>query len=293
MLSKTWKSSVRRVGVALTALLAAPIHTALAQGSDVDPFDWAYAPAFGAGVYRLGDGGEARIYRVPLSFRVRKTPEWDDDSRGGPGVRLLLPITAGISNNGSEVLPLRRLSDPLAQTAALPGVELELPVGKIWTLRTGGQVGYGEERTGSGRSARLAAVDVRSRLRWEKAPGRPALINGLKWAGFDASDGARGSLLRLTNALEFDISVPRWQWRGQSMRLLPHILDDRYFRPPPALALGPNREAGEVDDEWQVGLAAGREQGFKILFFRFDSLGVAYRFSDHSSGIRLYLNSVF
>jgi hypothetical protein len=293
MLSKTRKPIVARVCVALAAWLAVPFHAALAQDSDIDPFDWAYAPAFGAGVYRLGDGSEARIYRLPLSIRVRKTPEWDDDARGGPGVRLLLPITAGIANDGREILPLRRLSDPLEQTAVLPGVELELPVGEIWTVRTGAQFGYGEERTGSSRSARLAAAGIRSRLRWEKAPGRPALISGLLWAGFDASDGARGSLLRLTTALEFDIPVPRWQWRGQSMRLLPHILDDRYLRPAPALALGPNGDAGEVDEESQIGLAVGREQGFKILFFRFDSLGVAYRFSDHSSGIRLYLNSVF
>jgi hypothetical protein len=288
MLANNWRWSL-----ALVALIAVPLQVALAQGSDIDPFDWAYAPAFGAGVYRLGDGSEARIYRVPLRIRVRKTPDWDDAARGGPGVWLLLPITAGSSNNGSEILPLRRLSDPLVQTAVLPGVELELPVGKIWTVRTGAQFGYGEERTGSGRSARLAAAGIRSRLRWDKAPGRPALINGLLWTGFDANDGARGSLLRLTNALEFDVPVPGWQWRGQSMRLLPHILDDRYLRPPPALALGPNGEAGEVDHEWQVGLAAGREQGFKILFFRFYSVGVAYRFSDHSNGIRLYLNSVF
>jgi hypothetical protein len=293
MLAKRWTWSLRRVGVALAAVLVLPIEAAVAQSSDIDPFDWAYAPAFGPGVYRLADGSEARIYRVPLSLRVRKTPDWDDASRGGPGVRLRLPITAGISNNGREVLPLRRLSDPLEQTAVLPGIELELPVGRIWTVRTGAQFGYGEERTGSARSARLGAAEIRSRLRWNKAPGRPALINGLMWAGFDANDGARGSLLRLTNAVEFDIRVPRWQWRGQSMRLLPHILDDRYLRPPPALALGPNGKAGEVDDESQIGLAVGREQGFKILFFRFDSLGVAYRFSDHSNGIRLYLNSVF
>jgi hypothetical protein len=290
MLSKFAK--LRRIGLALAVLLAAPIRAVLAQAPDADPFDWAYAPAFGPGVYRLGDGGETRTYRIPLGIRVRKTPDWDGP-RGGPGLRLRLPITAGLANDGSEILPLRRLSDPVEQAAFLPGVELELPVGEIWTVRTGGQLGYGEERTGAQRSARLAAAEVRSRLRWEKAPGRPALINGLLWAGFRASDGTRGSLLRLTNALEFDILVPRWQWRGRSMRLLPHVLDDRYFRPPPALALGPNGEVQEVADEWQVGLAAGREQGFKILFFRFDSVGVAYRFSEHSSGIRLYLNSVF
>jgi hypothetical protein len=76
------------------------------------------------------------------------------------------------------------------------------------------------------------------------------------------------------------------------MRWRPHVLKDWYFRPPPALAYG-DGGVERLDDEWQLGLAAAREDGFKFLFFRFEAVGIAYRFSDHSSGLRLYLNSVF
>jgi hypothetical protein len=76
------------------------------------------------------------------------------------------------------------------------------------------------------------------------------------------------------------------------MRWRPHVLKEWYYRPPPALAFGDD-EFERLADEWQVGLAAAREDGFKILFLKFDAVGVAYRFSDHSGGIRFYLNSVF
>ena len=76
------------------------------------------------------------------------------------------------------------------------------------------------------------------------------------------------------------------------MRWRPHVLKDWYYRPPPALSYGDD-DAEQVDDEWQLGLAAAREDGFKILFFRFEAVGIAYRFSDYSNGLRFYLNSVF
>jgi hypothetical protein len=279
-------------GIVLSAaLIAAPLGAARAQ-SNLEAFDWPHAPALGAGLYQLGNGTTERVYRAPLSVRVRKTPD-RDGPKGGPGVSLLLPITAGIEDRGVDPIPLDRLSGPLEQAAIAPGVALEWPAGKLWTLRTSANLGYGEERRGSPRTARIGIAEVRSRVRWADAPGRPALINALLWTGFDGNDGTRGSLLRFENALEFDIPVARWQFRGQSMRFLPHVLNDRYSTPPPALALGPDGDLRPVESEWQVGLAAGREGGFKILFFRFDSVGVAYRFSGHSDGLRVYLNGVF
>jgi hypothetical protein len=135
----------------------------------------------------------------------------------------------------------------------------------------------------------------------------------------DPSEAQRQSLLRLTAALEFDIGVPRWQVRGHSMRLLPHVLEDRYQRASSAASFGGDDGGasgggaggggagggGAGDDlsaggvprnrgsEMQIGVAAGRDEPFKIWFFKFNAVGIAYRFSDRSEGIRFYLNSVF
>lgn len=272
-----------RVCAAGAALVAAPCT---AQTEDVDPFHWAYAASFGAGVYRLGDRTEGRTYRGNFSVRLREA------QADRAGLRLLLPVAVGLQNLDDADLPLDRPSDKIEHAAFLPGIELEHLVGQRWTLRSRAQLGRGEELEGAEQSARLAAVGLRSRVAFDEAPGKPALINGILWTAFDPSAGERRALLRLTAAVELDVRAARWRVRDSPMHWRPHVLKDWYYRPSPALSYGDD-DFERLDDEWQVGLAAAREDGFKILFLRFEAVGIAYRFSDHSSGLRLYLNSVF
>ena len=271
------------------ALVAAPCTRARAQSEDATPFHWAYAPALGAGVYRLGDGTEAQTYRGNFSILLRDPPESNEDRAG---LKLLLPVAVGLQNLDDGALPVDRPTDRVEHAGFLPGVELEHRVGERWTLRTRAQLGTAKELEGAEQSARLAAVGVRGRLAFDSAPGKPALIAGLLWTGFDPSVGERRALLRATTAIELDIRAARWRVRDSAMHWRPHLLKDWYYRPPAALGFG---DAGveQLDDEWQLGVAAAREDGFKLWFARFDAVGVAYRFSDRSGGLRLYLNSVF
>jgi hypothetical protein len=291
--------AILSLSVAALGLLS-PWRAPHAQ-ADVGPFHWGYSAMFGRGTYRLADGSEVEVYRGAFGKTLRATPE---ESAQGPGIRLLLPVSVGLrtGQEGDMADAPGTASDETAPNrvragAFVPGVELEFPATKRWTVRTRAQLGWGEEleERGDGErtSAALAAAGFRSRLAFRDVPGRPSLINGLLWAGFESSEDERRSLLRLTNGLEFDIRVPRWNVRGHSMRLLPHVLREWYYRPPPALAIGEQDNFSEVESEWQLGLAAGRETPFKIWFFEFDAVGIAYRFSDQSEGIRLYLNSVF
>lgn len=277
------RAAVARFALALAARAAPP---ARAQTEDVDPFHWAYAAAFGGGVYRLGDGTEAKTYRGNFSVRLREAR----DDRAG--IRLLLPVAVGLQELDDDDLPLDRPSDQIEHAAVLPGVELEHRIGRRVTLRSRAQAGRAEELEGTEQSARLAALGLRSRIVFDRALGRPSLINGILWSTFEPSAGERRALLRLTAGVELDVRAARWRVRGSPMRWRPHVLKDWYYRPPPALAYGDD-DARLLDDEWQLGLAAAREDGFGILFLRFKAVGIAYRFSDHSAGLRLYLNSVF
>ena len=266
-----------------TALLCAPC---LAQTEDTDPFHWAYAAALGSGVYALGDGREAQTYRANFSWSLR------DSESERAGIRLLLPLAFGVENTDDDARPLDRGSDELEHAGFLPGVELEQLVGERWTLRPRAQLGYAKELEGTEQSARTAAVGFRSRVLFADAPASPSLITGILWTGFDSSAGDRRSLLRLTAGVELDIRAASWQVRDSPMRWRPHVVKDWYFRPPPALSFGDD-DADLLDDEWQIGLAAAREDGFKIWFVEFDAVGIAYRFSDNSEGFRLYFNSAF
>jgi hypothetical protein len=277
--------------VAGAALIALPCPHVFGQVADSNPFHWAYAPSLGAGVYRLGDGTEAQTYRGNFSVPLRDRPESADERAG---IRLLLPIAIGLQNIDDDALPVDRPSDRIEHAGFLPGVELEYRVGERWTLRTRAQAGRAEELEGTEQSARLAAVGLRGRVAFDAAPGRPALITGLLWTSFDPSAGERHSLLRVTAGVELDIAAARWRVRDGPMRWRPHLLKDWYYRPPPALAFGGEDGAERLDDEWQIGIAAARQDGFKLLFLKFDAVGVAYRFSGESGdGLRLYLNSAF
>jgi hypothetical protein len=268
---------------ACAAFVAAPC---LAQTEDDGPFHWAYGTALGSGIYLLGDGTETQTYRGNFSVSLRAA---ENDLAG---VRLLLPASLGVENTDDDIRPLEQGSPDVVHAGFLPGVELEHYLGERWTLRSRAQAGYAEELEGTEQSARLAAVGLRSRVTFDDAPGRPALISGFLWTGFDSSVGERDSMLRLTAGLELDFRAPRWRFRDSPMSWRPHVLKDWYYRPPPALAYG-DGDAELLEDEWQLGVAAAREEGFKILFFEFDAVGVAYRFSEHGQGLRFYLNSVF
>lgn len=270
--------SIAAAAIALGLSLSASAQTEV-------PFNWGYASAFGRGLYRLDDGSDAQIYRAQIKPPLHKPAEGED----GVTVRLVLPVTFGLQ----EPLALNR--NHVQEYSFMPGVELELKPGERFALRADAEAGLGKQTAAEQPSTRVAAFGLRARFAFANAPGRPAFIGGLRWAGVDSDAGERSSLLRVTTGLEFDIGTA-WQVRGRRMRLLPHVLEDRYYRPHGWLALGEAPDPGGpqvMTHEWQVGLAAGRDEPFKIWFFKFNSLGVAYRFSEFSQGVRLYLNGVF
>ncbi|HEX6994763.1 MAG TPA: hypothetical protein VF339_11530 [Gammaproteobacteria bacterium] len=285
------RDGLRRAAREIAAVLVfvVSLEPAFAQEpGDDEPFHWGYALAFGTGAYRLTDGTEARTLRISPSIRLR-----DAAVRRGPnfGVRVVLPFAVGIQNLDDVDLPPERPSDEIEYAAVMPGVEFEFP-GERVTLRVRGQAGWGTELESVEASARFYAVGIRSRFAWPDAPGQPALINGLLWAGVVPEEDRRQSLLRLSQGIEFDVAVPRWKFKGRTMHLSPHVLADWYYRPPSELALG-DEHFDHVATEWQIGLAARREGRFKILWFRFEGVGVGYRFSQQSEGIRFFLNSIF
>lgn len=255
---------------------------------DADPFHAAYSAAFGRGRYTLGDGTWADIYRGNFSKKFR-----DSRAEGGEraGIRLLLPIAVGEQALEDEDIPAGREDRRVEHASFLPGVELEFAPGERWILRTRAQIGAAKDFETDGQSAALATVGVRSRVTFREAAGRPSLINGVLWAGFDPDDGERRSLVRFTTGVEFEVPAARWRVRDGSMSFRPHVLWDGYYRPS-ARSPAAGRYA-QVDSEWQLGVAAQRDDGFKLLFLRFDAVGVAYRFSEHSAGLRIYLNSAF
>jgi hypothetical protein len=283
------------VGLAWVVIVSRAATPAAAQEIGAERhFNWAYAAAYGTGTYELeGGASTVAVARLPLHVKLRE-PGSTQGCRCG--VRLLLPITIGIENLDLSDLgnlpDLESLRERTNEFAFFPGVEFVLPRTDHWTLKVTGQIGEGVRTDGERERTRLYGAGIRSRYAWLKRAGRPAIINGLYWSGFEPEDGELQDLARFSTGLEFDVSVPRWRFNDASMHLIPHVLAEWYFRP---VEIDPilSGERTDLRREWEIGLAAGREEGFTLFGAKFASVGIAFRHSADSRGIRLFVGSIF
>lgn len=250
-------------------------------------FHWAYAANFGTGRYTVADDSEVLVVRIPVRVRLR---EANPQSRCNCTIRLLAPLTLGVETFD------RGAAGDLPGTAwhvgLLPGVELEFARSERWTLRVQAQAGWGTHKYVTRENAFIYAAGIRSRLAWPRAPGRPAMINGLLLSGYVPGGGTRESMARVSNGVEFDLHLHRWQFREHTMRLMPHLLSNWYVDPVDARALADGRTGG-IDSEWEAGVAAGRTRPFRILGFRLDRVGVGIRESSAGTGVRIFFGSIF
>jgi hypothetical protein len=273
------------------AAAAAPATAQVAGVGAERHFNWAYAAAYGTGTYELAGGAtQVSMLRLPLNVKLREPGK----PRGcACGVRLLLPITIGVENLDLGDLPRPAdLRDRTNEFGFFPGIELVLPRTEHWTLKVTGQAGAGLRTDGAREWTRLYGAGIRSRYAWPKGAGRPAVINGLYWSGYEPEGGELQDLARFSTGLEFDVTVPRWRFNDATMHLMPHVLADWYFRP---AEIDPiiGGERKDLTREWEIGLAAGREAGFSLFGAKLASVGIAVRHSADSRGLRLFVGSIF
>jgi hypothetical protein len=266
-----------------------PLPAAAQETDETALIHWAYAATFGTGVYELGESTEALVVRAPFSLRLRTA---DPSKRCNCGLRLLLPVAVGVQNFDIDALLAGDFPRRVEQVSFLPGVEIELPRNERWTLRVRAQVGWGTELGGDQDSAWIYAAGIRSRLMWPERKLRPTWIIGMQSTGYDAEHLERQSLARLTNGIELDIGVPRWEFREEPMRLMPYVLNDQYVDSVHVFSVV-DEAVDELDSEWEIGVAAGRDRPFSIFGIEFDRVGIGFRFSEESRGIRILFGSIF
>lgn len=273
----------------LLCVLTLPLTGVSSAADDTGRFHWAYAANYGTGMYSVDDGSEVLIVRVPIRVQLRAA---DPDTRCNCTIRLLAPVTLGVENFDRNQATNGGLPRQARHYGVLPGVEIDFPRSGRWTLRTRAQVGWGTQRHVGRDKALIYAVGIRSRYIWPDAPGRPAMINGLLWSGYNPDQDSRRSISRISSGVEFDIHVPRWQFREHTMRLMPHVLGDWYLDTVDAGDLADGR-IGALDNEWEIGVAAGRTKPFTMLGFKFDRVGIAIRESSAGTGLRVFVGSIF
>jgi len=281
--------SVRRLAALLASLASA---VACAENSAEQAIPWAYSAYFGTGAYEVGDGEETYVIRAGPHWQLRE-PSLDEHGNREIGVELRLPVSLGVHSFDPTAIGSTLTLDNVATLSAVPGVEIEIPIGPRWSLKPLGYVGWGTVPDGDA-SAWIYWTGVKSRLRF---PGRSfdwALLNILTYAGYRDDNGQHSSVLPLLTAVEFDRPLASKQIRGERVHLYWHVGYTQYLNE--AELFLSNLRTVDLEDEWEVGMGFGTgAEPLRLWRLHWDRVGLAYRFSTNHqfSGISLVFGSLF
>jgi len=285
---KAPKAQVTKLLVVAFLLPAAVI----AQDSSSAPVHWAYSAYFGTGWYRIADDRDV--------FVVRMTPRWNlsEPSFDGPGDRsvgifLKAPVSVGLDRFSYDDVIDAVDIDNVASISVNPGIEIEVPVNDIWSLRPYASIGYGKGSE-SDISAWTYWAGVKSRVSFQSGRLNWRLLNQVGFVGYTPNEGPDDAIWPIMAGFEFDYPVGAPRSDGDQLLLHWHAMytafrDDLDFSSAPILEV-------PVSDQWEFGAAIRRRDStIPIWFLDFDMLGLGYRFSSNGNlkGITFVFRSAF
>jgi hypothetical protein len=269
-----------------------PVH---AQEEDL-PFNfntinWAYAAAFGTGVYRVRDDVDVFVLSMQPSWT--KEISWKRCFGDRPMLlELRFPITFGVHNYHVGGIVDEFLALKFRQVSFAPGAFLELPMSQRWALRPFAHLGWGTQTSGNKDSSWIYWGGIKSRLKFPFVGLDFGLLNGLTIYGFTPKDGASQDFSEILTGLECDIPLGKLQWQDEQLLLKTHIVNRYYldnlnflneFKKPPDLSW-----------QWEFGISLSKKKSkIKLWFFQFERIGIAYSYARDARGIRFYTRSTF
>ena len=282
---------VTRLCIAALALgFGAPVaHSQVLSDSFVH---WAYASYFGTGWYSL---------RNDLNvFAIRAAPRWHwgepklgEDGERDIGIEFRLPVTFSLQRFNLDNLGAIFDIDNFATAAVTPGVEVEVPVTKRWSLKPLVYAGWGTELNGPG-SAWIYWGGLKSRYRLGSGKLDWALVNSIEYIGYTPNEGSSNDAVPVMAGLDFQLPLGNTKLGGDPVYLDWHAtytayLDDLKF-------LVRDVPIRKVADTWELGLAFSKgKRKIEFWHFEWDRIGFAYRFSSSGKfqGVALVFRSVF
>lgn len=266
---------------------------AYAQDPSEQLVHWAYASYFGTGWYSV---------RNSLSvFALRAAPRWhwgepgiDDEGNRDIGIELRLPVSFSLQKFNLDELGELFDIDNFTTLSVTPGVEVEIPVTRSWSLKPLAYAGWGTELSGP-ESAWIYWGGLKSQLRLGGGEGFEwTLVNSVEYIGYTPNDGSSNDAVPIMAGLELEHALGGVRLGGEPVYLDWHATYTAYLDNLKFLIRDVPVE--KVGDTWEVGLAFSKgKRALKFWRFEFDRLGLAYRFSSGGDfqGISLVFRSVF
>jgi hypothetical protein len=264
----------------------------MAQEQPPATVHWAYSAYFGTGWYRVS--GDRDV------FVVRMTPRWswsepslDEDGKRSVGLFFKSPVSVGLDSfNYDDVLGAVDV-DNVSFLSVNPGIDIEIPVTRIWSLRPYASVGYGTAFDGSD-SAWTYWAGLKSRVSFESGRLNWHLLNQAGFVGYTPKEGLEDTIWPVMAGLEFDYPVGAPTPDGDQLLLHWRVAytvfgGDLDFTGNPT-------GSQDIGDQWEAGLAiARRDSRIPIWFLDFDMLGLGYRASSNGElkGVTFLFRSMF
>lgn len=249
----------------------------LAAGeTETDSVHWAYGSVLGTGWYKLAGDRQVYVLRIP--------PRWyysdssiDESGQRTLGVEFHFPVTFGLHklDDISDFVDIENIGT----MSFTPGVEIEYPISRRWHLRAYGHLGWGTEKDTDG-SALIYDAGLKSRFSFQTGQLDWGIVNEVFFAGYDETNGGSDNLNGVLAGLDFSYPIALRSGTGLSLNW---DISYRWYENDPSFP----RVASEpvsIEDEWEIGLAIGRQDGpIKIWFMDFQHLGLIYRFNSDGS----------
>ena len=253
------------------------------QAQQIDPGDagtlvhYAYAPLLGTGLYRIGDQS-AFLFRVPAGY------QWSAPTAKKPGIYLNLPVAIGLYNFEFDDIIDTRTKD-IATVSFVPGIEIQHRARENWLLKPFANLGWGTDFANDN-SAWIYAFGIRSLTDFHLKKVTLSLGDEYLWSGYDPDQGSSDYINRF--GLGMNAIFPLgWQIGDGKASLLLHAIAYHYTNELQFPSTRGIDQTFDVREEYELGIALGREPGINILGIEFDRVGVGYRFGDNLSAIVL------
>ena len=236
-----------------------------------DLLNYSFAVWVGSGVYKVKSADKRFVVlRVPAAYTFRSARYDEPAIRDKLGFRLLLPAVFAIQDENERDFTF-------GAAAFVPGLEVQIPVNKYWTLKPFGQFGAGKDTAGGD-------------LNYIYGGGARSLVS-IPWKKFAFGIGNSVILARDRDATSDDSSGFSMLEAGLDVRhpigltIRNRELDgglffvaSRFFNRVDFLQADAKTE--RVKRIFTVGLTIGVREGVSFWKFNLDRVGIDYRWGN-------------
>ena len=130
----------------------------------------------------------------------------DDEGNRDIGIELRVPVTFSVHQFDTDNLAAVLDVDNFGSVSVTPGIEVEVPITKRWSLKPLAYGGWGTELNGP-QSAWIYWAGLKSRYRLGRGDLDLSLVNSIEYIGYTPNEGSSNDAFPVMAGLEFRLPL--------------------------------------------------------------------------------------